>query len=92
MSKKKEKDIEHATKIWERDQIKAASRAEQLDKARAVVERYKKDLTENQYRDVLKKLDEESKELANFLLAARDKYVAKLDQYNIEAVLPVEKA
>lgn len=92
MSKKKEKDIAHAIKVWERDQLRAATRAEQLDKARAIVERYKEELSKKQYEDVLAKFDEEAKELADFLLTARDKYVSKLDQYNIEAVLPVEKS
>jgi acyl-CoA reductase-like NAD-dependent aldehyde dehydrogenase len=76
--KKKEKQIQNAELKFQEEQLQAAAIAEKLSKAIATVEQYKEELTALQYSDVMKKFEEQKKELEAFVLNARDKYVAKL--------------
>lgn len=78
--KKRQKRIAHAEIVFQRDQLRAATAAEQLNKAAATVEQYRGELTDAQFADVMAKMDEQKKDLEQFLLKARNKYVAKLKE------------
>jgi acyl-CoA reductase-like NAD-dependent aldehyde dehydrogenase len=78
--KKLNKYIENAELKFQKEQLQAATAAEQLDKSIAVVEQYKEELTELQYSDVMKKFEEQRAEIAKFLITARDRYVKKLKE------------
>ena len=78
--KKVNKRIAKAEEKFQKEQLQAATAAEQLSKAIAIVEQYRAELTDEQHADVLKKFDEQRKEIEAFLLKARDKYAAKLKE------------
>ena len=86
MSKKKDKRIAHATMVWERSQLQAASVSEQINKAFATVMFYKDELTEEQVTRINSEMDDRTAAIERFILEERDKYVAKLAEYNIEAL------
>jgi hypothetical protein len=85
--KKKNKRLAHANMVWERAQLKAATVAEQIDKAIATVEQYKDELSEEQIEQIKSQVEVQQNEIKYFLLKERDKYAAKLDELNIEAVI-----
>ena len=85
--KKKDKQLANATAKWEKEQLQAAFVAEQVDKALAVVMQYKDELTEEQLEGVLEHTRQKKAEIEEFLLNARNKYAAKLDELNLEAVV-----
>ena len=87
MSKKKDKRIAHAEMVWEREQVQAATAMQQIDKAQAVIEFNKGELTEEQLTEVYAAIEARREEVKAFLLSARDKYVAKMDEYNLEVVI-----
>jgi acyl-CoA reductase-like NAD-dependent aldehyde dehydrogenase len=78
--KKTAKYIENAELKFQEQQLQAAAIAEKLSKAIATVEQYKEELNDLQYSDVMKKFEEQKKELEAFVLNARDKYVTKLKE------------
>lgn len=78
--KKIKKYIENAELKFQKEQLQAATAAEQLSKSIAVVEQYKEELTELQYSDVMKKFEEQRTELEKFLVTARDRYAKKLKE------------
>lgn len=86
--KKTAKYIENAELKFQEEQLKAATAAEQLSKAIATVEQYREELTDLQYSDVMKKFEEQKKDLEAFLLNARDKYVAKLKELGDPRINP----
>lgn len=89
--KKKDKYLANATAKWEKQQLQAAVAAEQLDKALAVIEQYKDELTEKQLEDVVAQTNKKKAELEEFLMKARDTYAKKLADLNVEAVFAKEK-
>lgn len=86
-NKKKDKRLAHANMVWERSQLKAAMAAEQIDKAIAAVEQYGEELTEEQLLEIQAQVELQKKEIESFLIKERDKYAAKLDELNLEAVI-----
>lgn len=78
--KKTLKRIANAEEKFQKEQLQAASAAEQLTKAMAVVEQYREELTDLQYEEVMARFDEQKKEIEQFLLKARDKYAKKLKE------------
>ena len=86
-NKKKDKRLAHANMVWERSQLKAAIAAEQIDKAVAAVEQYKEELSEEQFEAVKLQVENQKKQIEAYLIAERNKYAAKLDELNIEAVI-----
>lgn len=76
--KKRLKRIAHAEMIFQRDQLRAATAAEQLDKAVAAVHQYKDELLPKQLEDIEAQVALQQEELRQFLLKARDRYVQKL--------------
>lgn len=88
--KKKAKHVAHATMVWEREQLQAATAAEQIAKALAAVEFYKEELTESEVSSVYAKVEAQRGEIKDFLLAARNKYVNKLAELGVEPTLTKE--
>lgn len=86
-NKKKDKRLAHANMVWERSQLKAAIAAEQIDKAIAAVEQYKDELNEEQLEAIKVQVENQKKQIEAYLISERDKYAAKLDELNIEAVI-----
>ena len=86
--KKIKKYIENAELKFQKEQLQAATAAEQLTKSIAIVEQYKDELTELQYEDVTKKFAEQKKEIEKFLTTARDKYVKKLKELGDPRINP----
>lgn len=82
--KKKAKTVAHATMVWEREQLKAAVMMEQVDKALATVEQYKDELTDEQIADVLEHAKERRKDIEEYILKAKLKFVNKLAPFGIE--------
>ena len=76
--------VKKATKRWEEAQLRAATAAESITKAIAVVEAHKAELTPLQYADVQFKFDEQKKQIETFLLEARDIYVSAMDKLGLE--------
>lgn len=85
--KKKEKRLAHATMVWERAQLRAATAAEQIDKALAAVEQYKHELTDAQIEDIKSQVEIQRAEIEKYILKERNKYADKLDDLNLEAVI-----
>jgi hypothetical protein len=86
-NKKKDKRLAHANMVWERSQLKAAIAAEQIDKAVAAVEQYRGELSEEQLEAIKVQVENQKKQIEAYLIGERDKYAAKLDELNIEAVI-----
>jgi hypothetical protein len=78
--KRKTKWIANAEAKFQKEQLQAATAAEQLTKAVAVVEQYREELTDLQYKEVMERFEEQKKEIEQFLLKARDKYAKKLKE------------
>lgn len=86
-AKKLRKRMAHAEMVWEREQLKAAMIAEQLNKAIAAVEQYKDELTDEQINAVHEQVNIRRKELEEYVAAAKDKYLTKLDELVIKTGL-----
>lgn len=78
--KKVNKRLANAEAKFQKEQLQAATAADQLSKAIAVVEQYRDELTIQQYAEVMERFEEQKQELEKFLLKARDKYVKKLKE------------
>lgn len=78
--KKRLKFIANSEEKFQKEQLQAATAAEQLSKAVAVVEQYREELTDLQYEEVMARFEEQKKEIEQFLLKARDKYAQKLKE------------
>jgi hypothetical protein len=85
--KKKDKRIAHAEMVWEREQLQAAMAVEKIDKSLFVIEEYKDELTDEQIENIRLQVQNQRAEIETFLMAARDKFAKKLDEYNLEAVI-----
>lgn len=85
--KKKDKRVAHAEMVWEREQLQAAMAVENIDKALFIIEEYKDEMTDEQLEEVRVQTARQKKEIETFLMAARDKFAKKLDEYNLEAVI-----
>jgi valyl-tRNA synthetase len=86
--KKRLKRIAHAEMIFQRDQLRAATAAEQLDKAVAAVHQYKAELQPKQLEDIEAQVETQKEELKQFLMKARDRYVAKLKELGDPRINP----
>jgi hypothetical protein len=92
MSKKKDKSILHATNVWEREQLQAAALLSEIEKAAAIIDGHRAELSDAEYLDVADHIDQRRADVADFLLKARDKYVAKCHELGVEPVLPKDPA
>lgn len=87
MGKKKEKEIAHARMVWEREQIQAATAMERLVVAASTLEQYSEELTDEQFNDALAHVEGRKKDIEAFLMAARDKYVRKMGELNLDVLM-----
>lgn len=87
-SKKKEKNIEHATNVWEREQLQAAALLAEIEKAAVIIDGHRNELTDQAYLEVAEHIDQRRADVAEFLLKARDKYVKKCHELGVEPLLP----
>jgi len=77
-NKKRNKSLAHAEMVFQREQLKAAMMQEQLDKAWAIVEQNKTELSDEDYAEIMKQLDTRRSDIKEFLLNATNKYAKKL--------------
>lgn len=89
--KKKEKNLEHATAIWEKEQLQAAALLAEVEKSAAIIDGHRAELTDDQYLELAEKMDERREEIREWLLECRNKYVNKCHQLGLEPVLSTEE-
>lgn len=80
MGKKARKRILHAEMVWERDRIKAALMKEQLEKSIAVFNMYKDSFIEEEIVFAEQKIAERQQDIRDFVEAAKQKYLNKLQE------------
>lgn len=80
--KRRLKNIEHAEKVWTKIQIQAAQAKTSLDSAMDLIREKKEELTEEQFALVEKEAQKRYAELEQYVLSARDDYVAKMAEYS----------
>jgi len=79
MNKKKiNKSLAHAEMVFQKEQLKAAMMQEHLNKAIAIIDQHKQELSEVLYADAQKHLEERRTEIKEFLIKATEKYAKKL--------------
>jgi hypothetical protein len=83
-SKKKEKDLEHATATWEKQQVQAAALLAEIEKAAAVIDGHRAELTDEQYLDLAEKMDDRRAEVKTWLLKCTNVYVLKCRRLGVE--------
>lgn len=88
MGKKKEKDLDHATNVWEREQLHVAALFAEIEKAAAIIDGNRNELTDEQYLQVADQIDQRREDVKKLLLSYRDKYVQKCHELGAEPVLP----
>lgn len=77
-NKKYNKRLAHSEHVFQREQLKAAMMSEQLDKALAVVEQYKDELSDSDYQQAMANFEQRREDVKEFLLKATNKYAKKL--------------
>jgi acyl-CoA reductase-like NAD-dependent aldehyde dehydrogenase len=77
-NKKINKSLAHAEMTFQKEQLKAAMMQEQLDKAIAIIDQHKQELSETEYADAQKNLEQRRAEVKDFLIKATEKYAKKL--------------
>lgn len=92
MGKKKEKDLEHATSTWEREQLHVAGLLGEIEKSASIIDGHRNELSDEDYMSLVEKIDERRAEVAEYLLKSRDKFVQKCHELGVEPVLPKEDA
>ena len=90
MGKKKEKDLEHATATWEKEQVQAAALLAEVEKSAAIIDGHRTELTDEQYLDLADKMDERRTEIQEWLMDCLRKYVEKCHALGVEPILPKE--
>ena len=89
--KKRDKRLANANAVWERAQLRAATAAEQIDKALAAVEQYRDELTDEQIMDIKEQVERQREEIKDYLVKERNKFADKLDLLQVEAVIADDK-
>jgi acyl-CoA reductase-like NAD-dependent aldehyde dehydrogenase len=77
-SKKVNKSLAHAEMTFQKEQLKAAMMQEQLDKAIAIIDQHKQELSDAEYADAQKHLEQRRAEVKEFLIKATEKFAKKL--------------
>lgn len=77
-TKKVNKSLAHAEMTFQKEQLKAAMMQQQLDKAIAIIDQHKQELSDAEYADAQKQLEQRRLEVKEFLLNATEKYAKKL--------------
>lgn len=78
--KKLNKNLAHAEFVFEREQVTAAAAAETLSKSLAVIELHRNELSESEIKSIEDAVINRKAEIEEYLLNARNKYVAKLKE------------
>jgi L-lactate utilization protein LutB len=87
MGKKKEKDLEHATATWEKEQVQAAALLAEIEKSAAVIDGHRAELTDEQYLDLAEKMDARRDEIQSWLMERLEVYVTKCRKLGFEPVV-----
>jgi L-lactate utilization protein LutB len=90
MGKKKEKDLEHATATWEKEQVQAAALLAEVEKSAAVIDGHRSELTDEQYLDLAEKMDQRRDEIKSWLMERLEIYVTKCRKLGFEPVISKE--
>lgn len=80
--KRRLKNIEHAEKVWTKVQIQAAQAKTSIDSAMDLIRNKKEELTEEQFSLVETEAKKRYAELEQYVLTARDNFVAKMAEYS----------
>jgi hypothetical protein len=80
--KRRLKNIAHAEKVWTKVQIQAAQAKTSLDSALELIRDKKEELTEEQFALVEQEAKKRYAELEQYVLTARDNFVAKMSEYS----------
>lgn len=80
--KRIEKNLSHAEMVWEREQLQAALAKDSLDEAMVIIRENSEELDAEKMALVEKEAARRYKEIEEFILAARDKYLAKMKELN----------
>lgn len=78
--KKRNKYLANAEDKFQKEQLQAAAAMEQINKSAAIIDLNKDELTEDQLKEVYGAIATRRQEVQEFLMAARDKYAAKLKE------------
>ena len=90
MGKKKEKDLEHATATWEKEQVQAAALLAEVEKSAAIIDGHRSELTDEQYLDLAEKMDQRRDEIQAWLMGRLEAYVTKCRKLGFEPVVSKE--
>lgn len=80
--KRIDKRVSHAEMVWEREQLQAALAKNSLDEAMVIIRENSDELDAEKMALVEKEAARRYKELEEFILAARDKYLTKMKELN----------
>jgi hypothetical protein len=86
--KKREKYLLNAETKFQKEQLRAAALMEQIDKAVAIIELNKDELTKEQLDEIYGAIAVRRQEVSEFLIAARDKFVLKLKELGDPRINP----
>lgn len=78
--KKRLKYLANAEEKFQKEQLQAATAAEHLSKASAIVELHKHEVPPQELESIVAQIEAQHAAIAEFLLNARDKYAAKLKE------------
>jgi hypothetical protein len=76
------KNLAHVEMVWEREQIQAAKAKASLDEALATIRKNSAELDDEKMATIEKQAAIRYREIEEFIMSARDKYVAKMKELN----------
>lgn len=80
--KREAKNVAHAQKVWEREQIQAAAAQRVIEDAYALVQANKDEIEPDKMALIEAEVAKRLKEIEDHLMSSRDKYVAKVGEAN----------
>ena len=92
MGKKRQKDALHAANNWQKAQLKAAALVQEIEKSASVIEEYKHELDELTLTGVEENIKLRRKDVEQFLMGARDRYVDEINRIGEEYFKDIDKA
>ena len=79
-NKKRNKRLAHAEMVFQREQLKAATMSEQLNKAVSVVNQHKQEFSAEEFVEIEAQLQSRRDDIRDFLVKATEKYARKLQE------------
>lgn len=76
------KNLAHVEMVWEREQLQAAMAKGSLDEALDIIRKNNAELDDEKMALVEKEAARRYKEIEEFVMAARDKYIVKMKELN----------